>query len=56
LKQERNLLRYYGNRMRGHLVAGTRVMKLIDSRTAKANEMLHSIAQAKIVQNNKRDN
>jgi hypothetical protein len=29
---------------------------LIDSRTAKANDMLHSITLAKIVQDNKRDN
>jgi hypothetical protein len=56
LKPQRNLLRYYGNRMLVHVVAGARVTILIDSRTAKANEMLHSIDLAKIVQDNKRDN
>jgi hypothetical protein len=51
-----NLLRNYGNRMLAHVVAGPRVTILIDSCTAKSNEMLHSIDLAKILQDNNRDN
>lgn len=42
-------IQYYGNRMLIHVAVGARGPVLIDSRTAKANEKLHSIALAKIV-------
>ncbi|MBN1690550.1 MAG: hypothetical protein JW901_05975 [Dehalococcoidia bacterium] len=43
-------LQYYGNRMLIHVAVGAGVPILIDSRTAKADEKLHSMALAKIVQ------
>jgi phosphate butyryltransferase len=42
-------LQYYGNRMLIHVAVGAKVPILIDSRTAKANEKLHSVALAKIM-------
>jgi phosphate butyryltransferase len=42
-------LQYYGNRMLSHVAVGAKVLILIDSRTAKADEKLHSIALAKVM-------
>ena len=42
-------LQYYGNRMLIHVAVGAKVPILIDSRTAKADEKLHSIALAKVM-------
>lgn len=42
-------LQYYGNKMLIHVAVGAKVPILIDSRTAKADEKLHSIALAKIM-------
>lgn len=42
-------LQYYGNRMLIHVAVGAKVPILIDSRTARADEKLHSIALAKIM-------
>lgn len=42
-------LQYYGDRMLIHVAVGAKVPILIDSRTAKADEKLHSIALAKIM-------
>ncbi len=42
-------LQYYGNRMLIHVAVGAKVPMLIDSRTAKAEEKLHSVALAKIM-------
>lgn len=42
-------LQYYGNRMLIHVAVGARAPILIDSRTAKADEKLHSVALAKIM-------
>ena len=41
-------LQYYGNRMLIHVAWGAKAPILIDSRTAKAEEKLHSIALAKV--------
>jgi len=42
-------LQYYGNKLLIHVAVGAKVPILIDSRTAKADEKLHSIALAKIM-------
>jgi phosphate butyryltransferase len=42
-------LQYYGNRMLIHVAVGAKVPILIDSRTARADEKLHSMALAKIM-------
>ena len=42
-------LQYYGHRMLIHVAVGAKVPILIDSRTAKAEEKLHSVALAKIM-------
>ena len=42
-------IQYYGNKMLIHVAIGAKVPILIDSRTAKADEKLHSIALAKIM-------
>jgi phosphate butyryltransferase len=42
-------LQYYANKMLIHVAVGAREPILIDSRTAKADEKLHSIALAKIM-------
>jgi phosphate butyryltransferase len=43
-------LQYYGNRMLIHVAVGAKVPILIDSRTAGADEKLHSVALAKVMQ------
>ena len=48
-------LQYYGKLMLIHVAIGAKVPILIDSRTAKADEKLHSIALAKIVQESRKD-
>lgn len=48
-------LQYYGNRMLIHVAVGAKVPILIDSRTAKAEEKLHSIALAKLMCNGGKD-
>jgi phosphotransacetylase len=42
-------LQYYGDKMLIHVGMGAKVPILIDSRTAKAQEKLHSIALAKLM-------
>jgi phosphate butyryltransferase len=42
-------LQYFGNKMLIHVAVGAKAPILIDSRTAKADEKLHSIALAKIM-------
>jgi phosphate butyryltransferase len=42
-------LQYYGNRMLIHVAVGAKVPILIDSRTAGADEKLHSVALAKVM-------
>jgi phosphate butyryltransferase len=42
-------LQYYGNRMLIHVAVGAKVPILIDSRTARAEEKLHSVALAKLM-------
>lgn len=49
-------LQYYGNRMLIHVAVGAKVPILIDSRTAKADEKLHSIALAKVMCSNQKAN
>jgi len=49
-------LQYYGNRMLVHVAVGAKVPILIDSRTAKADEKLHSIALAKVTCSSEKGN
>lgn len=49
-------LQYYGGKMLIHVGMGAKVPILIDSRTASANEKLHSIALAKLMCTDQSDN